>query len=225
VPDLPRRLLRVLQPDEIETLFGLRNPNTAIGARWNALLAFALDTGVRLTELITLRLDQLDLDRRFAHVVGKGDEERRVRFGDRAYLALTRYINLFRARERNAATVFVGLEGDPLTVNGAEKIIQEIRRETSLQHLTWHRLRHTFATYFLATEQGDVQRLRELMGHKDITTTMKYIHVSEQLRESLGMLGNMRPIRPTLLDGLGVETTPRVRASRRRSGGRGSAVR
>ena len=216
-PKLPKRQMNVLMPNEIERLFSVRNPHTPIGARSNAMLALALESGVRLTELVTLKLADLDLDRRRAQVIGKGNEERRVLFGDRSFLALSHYINLFRCRDKHAPTVFVALDGEPLTTDGAEKIMWQLRDDVEIPRLHWHLLRHTFATYFLATEQGDLRRLQELMGHKDISTTMKYVHLSEILREELGMLKGGRLVRPTLLDYLGVETTPRGRGGRRRA--------
>jgi len=214
-PKLHKRQIGVLLPNEIERLFACRNPNTPVGARSNAMVAVAVDSGVRVSELVGLTLLRLDLDRRRAQVIGKGNEERRIIFGDRSFLALTHYINLFRARDKGAETVFTALDGMPLTVTGAEQILQELKRAADVPRLHWHLLRHTFATYFLATEQGDLKRLQELMGHKDIRTTMRYVHMSEQLRDELGLLAGGRPVRPTLLDALGVSTTPRGRGNRR----------
>jgi site-specific recombinase XerD len=163
-PKLPKRLVSVLMPDEIRKLFDVYNLYTTVGARWAALLSFAMGTGARLNEMVTLEVSQVNLDLRRANVIGKGNEERVIRFGDRMLLALSRYTHLFRDNGKAAVSLFVSLEGDPLTVDGAEKIIERVRYATGIKRLHWHLLRHTFATYYLALQRAPVELLQEWYG-------------------------------------------------------------
>jgi len=217
VPKLPKRMIDVLSHDEITRLFQAWAPATAFGARWQAMMAFALDTGVRVEELVNLRVDRIDTERGRARVVGKGDKERFVRFGSRTQRALARYTNLFRPDERGAPTVFTSLDGAPLTVNGAENILKNARRRAGVERCHWHLFRHTFATMFILGG-GDALELKDLLGHETLKMTDQYVHLAQQL----GLRDSLRSRRQTPLDSLDVEMTPRARRGRPLAAGRRS---
>jgi site-specific recombinase XerD len=100
-PKLPKRLIDILTEEEIGNLFNLYSPETPFGARWQAMVAFFLQSGVRLSELLGLTFDRLDMDKYRARIIGKGDKERYVPFGTKACQALSQYINLFRPQNSN----------------------------------------------------------------------------------------------------------------------------
>jgi len=99
LPKLPRPLVEVLTSDEIEKIFSVHNPETHFGARWQALFAFALDTGVRIAELIGMQAADMEIDRFRARVWAKGAKERYVTFGNRSQNLLLRFDTLFRDPE------------------------------------------------------------------------------------------------------------------------------
>jgi site-specific recombinase XerD len=203
---LPEHLIDVLSEAEITTLFGVYNPGTHHGARWQAILAFCLDTGVRVDELVNLELKRLDLEAMRAKVLGKGNKERWVRFGNRTQRALSRYLNLFR--ETESPYVFATLDGQVLSTNGMQNILKNVRKRSGLQRVHFHLFRHTFATNFLA-QGGDSLELKELLGHTSLAMTQKYVHLSR-------VLGNTTSRRPSPLDALNVEITPRPKRGRPR---------
>ena len=203
---LPEHLIDVLSEDEISTLFGVYNPGTHHGARWQAILAFCLDTGVRVDELVNLELKRLDLEAMRAKVLGKGNKERWVRFGNRTQRALSRYLNLFR--ETESPYVFATLDGQVLSTNGMQNILKNVRKRSGLRRVHFHLFRHTFATKFLA-QGGDSLELKELLGHTSLAMTQKYVHLPR-------VLGNTASRRPSPLDALNVEIMPRPRRGRPR---------
>ncbi|HZT23976.1 MAG TPA: tyrosine recombinase [Verrucomicrobiae bacterium] len=187
---LPRRwkrLPRALTNEEIEKL--LRCPGTASpeDLRDYAILELAYASGLRLSELKNLRLEQLHLDAGFLTVVGKGNKERAVPVGQKAVEALKRYLESARPRlvtPQSPANVFLTRRGTafaPVTL--WLRIKKWIQRAGISRNITPHMLRHSFATHLL--ENGaDLRVIQELLGHAQISTTEIYTHVaSSRLRE------------------------------------------
>jgi site-specific recombinase XerD len=158
------------------------NPDSHIGARWQAILAFALDTGARLNEVVGLTMDNLDLKDCRAKILGKGNKERIIRFGSRCYRMLSRYLNLYRPSE-NSERVFVNLDGSALTPTGLHDIIRNARAKADVRRFHFHLLRHTFATNFLLAG-GDSLELKDLLGHTSLAMTDRYVHLARQLSRS-----------------------------------------
>jgi site-specific recombinase XerD len=205
-PKKDKHLIDILTEDEISKLFQVYSPNSIFGARWHAVLSFCLDAFVRVSEVTGLKLSSLDLDAKRAKVLGKGNKERFVRFGDRTQRALSRYINLFR--QGTSDQVFMDLEGNPLTLSGMHSIIKHARRRAGIKRVHFHLLRHTGATYFILNG-GDAFELQELLGHDDISTTRIYVHLAKRM-------GAMVSARPSPLDALNVAMTPVSRRGRPR---------
>lgn len=205
-PKKEKRLIDILTEEEISQLFQVYSPNSAFGARWHAILSFCLDTFVRVSEACGLKLSYLDLDMKRAKVLGKGNKERFVRFGDRTQRALSRYINLFR--QGNGDQVFMDLEGKPLTLDGMHSILKHARRRAGIKRVHFHLLRHTGATLFILGG-GDAFELQELLGHDDMSTTRIYVHLAKRM-------GAMVSARPSPLDALNVSMMPTARRGRPR---------
>jgi len=187
---LPRRwkrLPKALTGQEIEKLLAPETPETPPSLCDQAILELAYASGLRLSELRGLRLEQLHLDAGFINVVGKGNKERVVPVGSKAVAALERYLNAGRpdlVTPRSPASVFLTRRGTPFApVTLWLRIKQRVRRASIARNVTPHMLRHSFATHLL--EHGaDLRVIQELLGHASISTTEVYTHVAGQrLRE------------------------------------------
>lgn len=182
-----RRLPNVLSRAEIERLLEAPDANERLFWRDRALLEFAYASGVRVSELIGVRLRDLALADGFAAVFGKGSQERLVPIGRSAIRALDVYIRELRPRLEQGAgkgTVFLNARGRPLSRMGVWKILRKhVERAQIQKRVTPHTLRHTFATHLL--EGGaDLAAVQEMLGHADISTTQIYTHVDrEYLRD------------------------------------------
>ena len=187
MPKIWRRLPGVLSRDDVEKI--LEAPDIADRLYWRdkALLEFAYASGVRVSELATLKLRDVDLEDGVATVFGKGAKERMVPIGRSAQRALDIYVRETRpnlARSEGQGIVFLNAQGRPLTRMGIWKILRKhVRRAGVRKRVTPHTLRHCFATHLL--EGGaDLAAVQEMLGHADISTTQIYTHVDrEYLRD------------------------------------------
>ena len=186
-PTIWRRLPDVLSRSEIERLLDAPDPTDTMFWRDKAMLEFAYASGVRVSELIGLRIRDLSLEEGFASVFGKGAKERLVPIGKAAVRALDLYLRELRPRlERGAGkgVVFLNARGQPLSRMGVWKILRRhVERAGISKRVTPHTLRHSFATHLL--EGGaDLAAVQEMLGHADISTTQIYTHVDrEYLRD------------------------------------------
>jgi integrase/recombinase XerD len=192
---LPRRwkrLPKALSSDEIKKLLEPENPETPESLCDQAILELAYASGLRLSELKNLRLEQLHLDAGFINVIGKGNKERVVPVGRTAVEALNRFIEVGRPKlvtPKSPANVF--LTGTEKRKRGTAfaavtlwlHIKNRVRRAGVERNITPHMLRHSFATHLL--EHGaDLRVIQELLGHASIGTTEVYTHVTgNRLRE------------------------------------------
>jgi integrase/recombinase XerD len=187
MPKVWRRLPGVLSREDVEKILDAPQINDRLYWRDKALLEFAYASGVRVSELATLKLRDVDLQEGVATVFGKGAKERMVPIGRTAQRALDIYMRETRpALERRAGqgTVFLNAQGRPLTRMGIWKILRKhVRRAGLRKRVTPHTLRHCFATHLL--EGGaDLAAVQEMLGHADISTTQIYTHVDrEYLRD------------------------------------------
>jgi integrase/recombinase XerD len=178
-----RNLPEVLSIEEVERL--LETPDLAHPLAWRdrALLEFAYASGVRVSELISLRLVDLSLEGEFATVYGKGSKERLVPLGRRAVGAVAIYLRETRPRlekGRGEGRVFLNGRGGPLSRMGVWKILRaHVETAGIRKHVSPHTLRHCFATHLL--EGGaDLIAVQEMLGHADISTTQIYTHVDRR---------------------------------------------
>jgi integrase/recombinase XerD len=187
---LPRRWKRLpksLSNDEIAKLLMPEVPETPENLCDQAILELAYASGLRLSELKNLRLEQLHLDAGFINVIGKGNKERVVPVGRKAVDSLNRYIAVGRPKlvtPKSPANVFLTQRGTPFAaVTLWLHIKNRVRRAGVERNITPHMLRHSFATHLL--EHGaDLRVIQELLGHASIGTTEIYTHVTgNRLRE------------------------------------------
>jgi integrase/recombinase XerD len=186
-PKRGRSLPNVLSVDEIERLLAQPDPNRPLGLRDSCLLEVMYATGLRVSELLGLTLNQIDWGQRTIRVVGKGSKERIVLLGDIAMDALETYVHRARPRllrETKPDALFLSHLGLPLSVRGFHVVLAGYVSSAGLEkRVTPHTLRHSFATHLL--EGGaDLRSVQELLGHASVSTTQVYTHVSEgYLRE------------------------------------------
>jgi integrase/recombinase XerD len=186
-PRLPRPLPHPLGVDEVRRLIETPDPSTAAGLRDRAILEVLYGAGLRVSELTSLDVDDLDLQEGFVRVVGKGGKEREVPMGRHAREAVEAYLIRGRpelAGPRSRGAVFLNTRGGRLTRQSCAKLLATSASGAGLpRRVSPHDLRHSFATHLL--EGGaDVRVVQELLGHASVATTQIYTLVTkEHLRE------------------------------------------
>lgn len=185
-PRAPRRLPRYLTPDEVTALLDAPDRGTPRGARDGAMLELLYATGLRVSELTGLRLEDLRLEAGYLTAMGKGSKERVVPMGSEACARLRDYLASARPGllgQRRVPFVFLSARGAGLTRQGFWKILGAYGRQAGIKGALYpHVLRHSFATHLL--EHGaDLRSVQMMLGHADISTTQIYTHVNrERLR-------------------------------------------
>ncbi|HEY0808958.1 MAG TPA: site-specific tyrosine recombinase XerD [Longimicrobiales bacterium] len=187
MPKTWRKLPGVLSREDVERILDAPEIGDRLYWRDKALLEFAYASGVRVSELASLKVRDVDLAEGMATVFGKGSKERMVPIGRSAQRALDIYIRETRPaliRKQGQGVVFVNAQGRPLSRMGIWKILRKhVKRAGVNKRVTPHTLRHCFATHLL--EGGaDLAAVQEMLGHADISTTQIYTHVDrEYLRD------------------------------------------
>jgi len=186
-PPRGKRLPKVLTRDEVALLLTQPRGGSAAALRDRALLELMYACGLRASEAVGIRLDELDLDEGVLRANGKGSKERLVPIGSKAVAALYAWLTVGRPRLvgiRVESHVFVNQRGQGLTRQGLYKIVQRHAKSAGLaDKMSPHTLRHTFATHLLAGG-CDLRSLQEMLGHADIATTQIYTHLSaDRLRD------------------------------------------
>ncbi|PYQ31605.1 MAG: site-specific tyrosine recombinase XerD [Acidobacteria bacterium] len=179
-PKLWSTLPKSILPTEIDALLAAPDRTTAEGLRDAAMLELLYATGLRVSELIKVRIDDVVMDAGFLRTIGKGSKERIVPFGDAARDAILRYRESGRsAFDKHADPhLFLSRRGRPMTRQSFwMKIVRYARVAGIKTHISPHVLRHSFATHLL--ENGaDLRSVQMMLGHADISTTQIYTHVS-----------------------------------------------
>jgi integrase/recombinase XerD len=175
-----RKLPHMLSADEVRKLLAQPEDQGALGVRDRAMLELLYGTGLRVSELVSLQIQQIDLQGDYLTVRGKGSKVRAVPFGKWARETLLRYLREARPRllkGRASPFLFTTRSGKPLTRQGFWKLIRGHARAAGIeQRVTPHTLRHSFATHLL--EGGaDLRSVQSMLGHADISTTQIYTHV------------------------------------------------
>jgi integrase/recombinase XerD len=185
-PKIRRSLPGYLRLEEVERLLTQPDSKTALGLRDRAMLEVLYSTGLRVSELIGLRVGDLDSKSGCVRCIGKGDKERVVPVGRKALGMVDKYLRearpelLRQAKAPGSPALFVNRRGASLSRVGVWKILSAYGRRAGLRvALTPHMLRHSFATHLL--ERGaDLRSVQLMLGHADISTTQIYTHVVEE---------------------------------------------
>ena len=178
-PKLWRKLPHFLTQDEIEKILNIPSLKTPIGIRDRALLECLYASGMRVSEMTSLRIEDVNLEHGFLKCRGKGGKERLVPLGRKAIEACRKYLKVKRQTDESGSTsFFLNRDGRGLTRQFIWKMIKKYAAAAGIQKvITPHSFRHSFATHLL--EHGaDLRIVQELLGHSDISTTQIYTHVS-----------------------------------------------
>lgn len=183
MPQIEQKLPRVLSIQDVEALIQAPNRNKPQGVRDTAMLELLYGTGMRISELIGLNLEDVHLTMGFVRVFGKGGKERIVPLGKSAVAAIDLYLQNARSALQGTYpktdAFFINRRGKRLTRQGCWKLLKEHATNANIQQeITPHTLRHTFATHLI--ENGaDLRAVQEMLGHADISTTQVYTHISK----------------------------------------------
>jgi integrase/recombinase XerD len=191
-PSLPN----FLSLEEVDALLAQPDVATPLGLRDRAMIELLYATGLRVSELISLRLTDLHLDELFVTCVGKGSKERLVPIGEEAARWIRTYLTSSRSallKGRAASRLFVNARGGPLSRVGFWKVLKQHGRRARVRStLSPHVVRHSFATHLL--ERGaDLRAIQLMLGHTDLSTTQIYTHVLEARLRSIYERFHPRP--------------------------------
>lgn len=187
-PKLDQPLPKSLSEDQVEALLAAPDTKDALGLRDRAMLEILYASGLRVTELITLPLSQIDLNTGVIRVMGKGNKERLIPVGDEAVQWIEEYINDARSGLLNGKisnSLFITRRGSELTRQGFWYLIKKYAVMAGIDSsLSPHVLRHAFATHLL-NHGADLRVVQMLLGHSSLSTTQIYTHVANERLKSL----------------------------------------
>ena len=185
-PKKDKKLPRYFEYNELEELFNVPDLSTPIGKRDRLLLEMLYATGVRVGELVSIKVRDIDLSNKTILILGKGNKERIVSFGEYCYDSLIDYLDngYNELNIKHEEYLFINNNGGVLTERGVRYILDKIIKQTSIQKsISPHMIRHSFATHLL-NEGCDLITVQKLLGHESIKATQIYTHVTtDRLKE------------------------------------------
>ena len=180
-PRAPKPLPRTLTVDEVFGLLDGIQTDDLAALRDRAMLELLYAAGLRVSELVSLDLEDLDLTTQVLRVLGKGNKERMVPFGGKAEAAIRNWLKpsqALRGRSGSAEALFLNLRGARITDRSVRRILNRRLQDAAIfAHISPHDLRHSFASHMLGSG-ADLRAIQELLGHASLSTTQRYIHVS-----------------------------------------------
>ena len=181
-PKLRKRIPQVLSVDDIQKLFDMEL-NTPFDYRNKCMLEFMYGAGLRISELISLEMTDIDITNAVVRITGKGSKERIVLITDEICERIQYYFHNIRSKWQkkgeNSPYFFISKQNGRLNRQYVYNVIKKKQQELGLKSISPHTLRHSFATHMLETG-SDLRTVQELLGHSDISTTQIYTHVQAQ---------------------------------------------
>jgi len=195
-PRLAHKLPVILSMDEVERLLNRPKVSTQKGKRDRAMLELLYATGLRVSELVGLKVLNVNLESGYVRTLGKGSKERLVPIGEKANVAIREYLSngrLLLEKGAESPYLFLNFRGRQLTRQGFWKIIKKYGKDADIRkEITPHSLRHSFATHLL--EGGaDLRSVQVMLGHADIATTQIYTHVTKKRLKKIHETCHPRP--------------------------------
>ena len=186
-PKKEEKLPTILTVEEIDMMFNTIKTNEPLDLRNRCMLEFLYGSGLRISELLDLKTSNIHLHTKEINVIGKGNKERIVPLSDMSIDAFNKWMSNGKPKFKNKPGnyIFVNKNGDKLTRQGVWKLIKEIALEAGItKEISPHTLRHSFATHLL-NNGFNLRYVQFLLGHKDISTTQIYTHITtDKLRET-----------------------------------------
>ena len=183
-PKLEKKLPKYLYYEDIEKILNIPDLNTDLGVRNALILEMLYVTGIRVSELINIKISDIDFTNCKIKILGKGNKERLVMYGNRCKLLLDKYLEIRKNfLKDNNEYLFLGVKGKKINDRVIRSIINELSVKAGINlKISPHTFRHTFATHML-NEGADLRSVQELLGHENLSTTTIYTHVTnERLR-------------------------------------------
>lgn len=181
-PRLGRKLPEFLSLEEVERLLAVPDATTPTGLRDLAILETIYSSGLRVSELVSLNLGDIDFSNGFVKVMGKGRKERYAPLGSVAIGVLGRYLAEARPKlcrkGKKSTAVFLNCRGERISARAVQQMVKEYARRAGIDRpISPHTLRHSFATHLMAGG-ADLRAVQEMLGHQKISTTQIYTHVT-----------------------------------------------
>jgi len=195
-PKLWKRIPDVLSVNEVEALIAQPNVRDAQGIRDRSILETIYATGMRVSEAVNLKKDNINLDIGFLRCIGKGNKERIIPLGKKAIGSIKRYLEFSRAyflKQKISEFLFIGRSKTKLSRQSVWKLIKRYALEAKIKKsIKVHTLRHSFATHLL--ERGaDLRSVQEMLGHSNISTTQIYTHIDKERLKTVHKMFHPRP--------------------------------
>jgi len=195
-PKLWKKIPEVLSLNEVDALLGQPNIRNKQGVRDKAILETFYATGMRVSEAVNLKLDNVNLDIGFLRCIGKGNKERVIPVGKKAAASLKRYLEVSRPqllKKKESEFLFLSRFGKKISRQSLWKLIKKYAKTARIKKpMRPHILRHSFATHLL--ERGaDLRSVQEMLGHSDISTTQIYTHINKERLKTIHRMFHPRP--------------------------------
>jgi integrase/recombinase XerC len=185
IPKKEKKLPKFVNYEDLSVIFSIPNINNDYGLRDRLILELLYGTGIRVSELCNIKVSDIELSNKTIRVLGKGNKERIVCYGEYCDEILIKYLKIrdILLKDKKHDYLLLNKIGGKLSVRSVQLLIDKIIRLASIKkNITPHTLRHTFATHLL-NEGCDILTVKELLGHSSLDTTQIYTHVSnERLR-------------------------------------------
>lgn len=187
LPKKGKRLPKYLEYNEIDEIFDIPNLEEPLGIRNSLILEMLYATGMRVGELVSIKVNDINMNTKTIKILGKGNKERIVYFNKITEKRLKLYLKEARGNlnTKKSDYLFLNKLGGRLTPRGVEYVLDEIMKHTAItKHLTPHMLRHSFATHLL-NEGCDLLSVQELLGHESLSATNIYTHITNDRIKSV----------------------------------------
>ncbi len=179
LPAVPENLVRTVTPEQFLILHSSIDRSTLEGSKYYCMLLIPYDNGVRVSELVTIRVTNINFQDKTIKVMGKGQIERLVPITVYTRRQIMKYIDGVRSNScpENCPYLFADLDGEPISINSVYQFMRRLLAKSKLKEVKFypHILRHSFATQFLANG-GNIADLKRILGHKSLATTIRYTH-------------------------------------------------
>lgn len=197
-PKIDKKLPKYLNYEEMEKFLNSIDTTTKEGIQEKVIIELLYSTGIRVSELINIKIKDINIKEKQIKILGKGSKERIVLFGHKAKESLKEYLSTYKEYFKGNITnsyLLINKKGTQLTTNKIEEIVKNILRKSSLKmNVSPHTLRHTFATHLLDSG-ADLKSVQELLGHENLKTTAIYTHVTNEHLKQVFLKSHPRSIK------------------------------